>query len=77
MHRGAMKSGICRTETLQILTIRDDQSKVKYTEMQYCRSQYADTSKVKQNMQNINTADTNMQRRGKQGKIYGTDLLQI
>ena len=56
---------------------RDEENRVKYTELKYCRPQYTQTKKTKENIQNWNTVDVNINWRGKQSKIYRTEILQI
>ena len=56
---------------------RDKENRVKYTELKYCRPQYAQTKKTKENLQNWNTVDVNINWWGKQNKIYRTEILQI
>ena len=46
----------------------DEESKVKYTELKYCRFQHAETSKATYSLQNRNTTDANMKRREKLSK---------
>ena len=55
----------------------DEESKVKFTKLKYCRRQYAHRKKARENIQNCNTADVNIHRRKKQSKIYGTEILQM
>ena len=45
--------------------------------MKYYRCEYAETRQAKSNMRNSNTAAVDMQRRGKQTKIYRTERLQM
>ena len=53
------------------------QSKKRYREMKYYRCEYAETRQAKSNVWNSNTAAVDMQRRGKQIKIYRTERLQM
>ena len=54
-----------------------DESKVKYTELKYCRFQHAETSKATYSLQNRNTADANMQREGNQIERNRKEILNI
>ena len=56
---------------------RDKESKVKYTELNHCRFQYAEAIKAKRNVEKWNPVDVNMQRRGKQSQICRTEILQL
>ena len=47
MHRRGKQNKIYITEILQMLLCRDEESKVKYTEVKYYRSQYVETRKAK------------------------------
>ena len=55
----------------------DEESKVKFTKLKYCRRQYAQRKKARENIQNCHTADVNIHRRKKQSKIYGTEIRQM
>ena len=55
---------------------RDKGTKVKYAELKYCTCQYAERRKAKESILNWGTADVNMERQGKQSKIYRTKILQ-
>ena len=50
--RGGKKSETYRTERLRMLICTHEESKVKYTELEYSRCQYARSRKAKENMQN-------------------------
>ena len=50
--RGGKKSETYRTERLHMLIRTHEESKVKYTELEYSRCQYARSRKAKENMQN-------------------------
>ena len=56
---------------------RNGESGLKYTELKTCRCQYAEIKEAKESIQNSNTAAANMQRRGKQSKIYRTEIQQM
>ena len=43
--RGGKGKKICRTEIWQMSISRDEESKVKFTELNYCRCQYAEMKK--------------------------------
>ena len=47
MQTRRQKSEIYKTEILQMLICKDDESKVKYTELKNCRCQFAETRKEK------------------------------
>ena len=65
MQRRVKQSKIYRTKLVQMSLCRDEGSKVKYTELKYCKCQYSQRSNEKWNMQNRNTADINYQRESK------------
>ena len=47
MQRRGKQGKICRTKTLEMSICRDEESKVKYGDLKYCRCQYAETRKAK------------------------------
>ena len=47
MHRRGKQSEIHRTEILKVSICTDEESKVKDTELKYCRLHYAEMSKAK------------------------------
>ena len=77
MERWGNKNKLYETEILHMPISADEEKKVKYTELKYSRCQYAETKKANENIQNWNTAEVNMGRRGKESKIYRTEILQM
>ena len=59
MHRRGEQSKIHRTEIMQMLKRKEEESKVKYTELKYYKSQYVETRKAKKT-HNLNNRDVNM-----------------
>ena len=68
VQRQGKQSQVKRNEIPQISQCRDNRSIFKNKNLKYCRSQYAKTKKVKWNIQNTNTGDSNRQGRGNQVK---------
>ena len=56
---------------------RGEKSKVKSPKLKYSSCHYAQKMKTNSNIQKLNTVDDNMQRLGKQIKVYRTDKLQM
>ena len=75
MQRQGNQSQICRTEILGMSIGRDEEIKLKYTEMKYCRCQYAEKRKAKSYIGNSSTVNVNMQRQSKPGQICRTEIL--
>ena len=73
-YRTGTQSKIYRTKMLQIIISKDDQSKIKYIKLKYCRYQYAERGKQSK-LQNWNTANINMQRGRKQSKRERIEIL--
>ena len=59
-----------------MLICRPAESKVNNRELNYCRCQYAETTKEKSNIEKWNTADVIMQRQSKEGQMCKTEMLQ-
>ena len=58
-------------------TCRSEKIKVKSPKLKYSNCHYTQTMKTNSNIQKWNTVDDNMQRFGKQIKVYRTDILQM
>ena len=76
MQRQGNQIRIYRTETLNLGVSRDKASKVKYKGPKYYTCQYQGQQKQSK-IQNWNTANVNMQRQGKENKIYRTKTMQM
>ena len=47
MQRSEKQGKICRTEILQMSICEDEESKINYTEVKYCRCEYAEARQAK------------------------------